>query len=218
MPASDCAWSTQWPPTEKNWIPLSEWLSIANSFLVTGWDFISTSVFSPGIVAGLNLCRSCACYHSLCKFICVISSVGSGGHCFLGVSHHLWLQCSFYFHVDPWALWGWGLIKTLRTECSKDSHSRHTVQAVSVNYHALQKDASWLRIGQWWWFEVLVETPGSESKQSQDRVFLRNLYWLQLVIILLQPHEWQGCRNKLACHVLFFGVCIFAWVHAYACS
>jgi hypothetical protein len=110
------------------------------------------SLLHTGRMSGLNLCRPCACRHSLCEFIC-ISPVVSERHCSLGIIHALWFLQSFcpLFHIVFWApRWGYFM---------KISHLGLNVQGISfstycpvvclyITYCLLQwslSDGSWMR-------------------------------------------------------------------------
>ena len=85
---------------------------------------------SSEIPSGLNLFRFCACCPSLRVHV-YVSSVVSGRHCFLGVTHHLWLLKNSPPPLLPLALRGRrALTKTLHLgqNCSKASSPLYIVQ------------------------------------------------------------------------------------------
>lgn len=61
---------TQCHSTEENQSPVSQKLSVANSFLIRSGTSCPLPELSAGIVSGLNLCRYCAHGHRLCEFLC----------------------------------------------------------------------------------------------------------------------------------------------------
>lgn len=61
---------TQCHSTEDNKSPVSQKLSLANSFLIRSGTSCPLPELSAGIVSGLNLCRSRACCSCLCELSC----------------------------------------------------------------------------------------------------------------------------------------------------
>ena len=57
--------------------------TITDRFLVRGRTLCPLSCPSARTLSGLNLCRSCACCHSLCEFSMCVSPIVSGRFCFL---------------------------------------------------------------------------------------------------------------------------------------
>lgn len=85
----------------KNSFSLSQWVSIANSFLVGLWPFWLLPSLNSEAFSGLDLCKSCVCCHSLYGFTCVsVLLCVSGRHLFLGASHQLWhMDLAIIFEV-----------------------------------------------------------------------------------------------------------------------
>lgn len=83
-----------WPTAPEHWICPGVWLRfsigkklicpfpVAKRFLVWGGVFIPLLLLRDGVMSGVNLCRHCACYHSLSNFIwispAVSNKIGSG--------------------------------------------------------------------------------------------------------------------------------------------
>ena len=87
-------------------LSLHQQISITDSFLIRVVFLCALPHFSGGTLSGLNLCRSYACCHSLCEFMCTWVLVRSRKHCFLEVSRHLWLLQAFCLlsPIDPQTL------------------------------------------------------------------------------------------------------------------
>lgn len=70
----------------------SQWISIANNFLLKNGNLCTLPFFNLRILSVLNLCRSCACCKNLYEFICVSLMVCGRHICFgdiFSISHPL---------------------------------------------------------------------------------------------------------------------------------
>lgn len=70
-PGQEWGWYTQYHSTGENWFSFSQQMSTANNFLVRGRTLCLLPLLGAGLLSGLNLCRSWACYHSLCDLMFV---------------------------------------------------------------------------------------------------------------------------------------------------
>lgn len=54
-PAQECGWYTHWYPIGENWFSLSQWVSVANRFLVRGETLCQGLFLCAGILSALNI-------------------------------------------------------------------------------------------------------------------------------------------------------------------